>query len=84
MCNRPPEGVGLHVVRETAPAVDLHDGQPFPVLRLQMLHAADVHLVELEIELCVKRAQLFDRTLAQMAAPRVEDRDGGPTGRCHA
>ena len=73
MCNRSSKHVGLKVVREASAPVDLHDGKPFPILRLQMLYAADVDLVEVEIELCTERAQLFERALTQMAALRVVD-----------
>jgi hypothetical protein len=84
LCNRSAKCVGLKVVREASAAVDLHDWEPFPVLRLQMFHAADVHFVELEIELDAECVQLFEGALAQMTALRVVDRDVGPTGRCHA
>jgi hypothetical protein len=67
LCNRPPEGVRLHVVREPAPAVDLDDRQPFPVLGLERRVARDVDLVELEAELGVEAAHDLECAPAQMA-----------------
>jgi hypothetical protein len=75
LCNRSPEGFGLDVVREAAPAVDLDDGQPLPILRLERRVAADVHLAQLEAELVPQRPHLRERALAQVAAFRVVDDD---------
>ena len=57
----------MHVVREPAPAVDLDDRQPFPVLGLEHRVVRDVDLVELEPELGPEAAHDVERTLAQMA-----------------
>jgi hypothetical protein len=56
LCNRYAKCFWLKVVCESPATVDLHDGEPFPVLRFQMIDAADVDLVELELELSVERA----------------------------
>ena len=83
MCNRPAEGVGLDVVREAPPAVDLDDREPLPVNRLEGLVTRDFDLAQLEAELVAERPHLFERALAEMAACRVVDGDVGLTGRCH-
>ena len=75
MCNRPAERFGLHVVRETAPAVDLDHRQPLPVLGLEGRVAADVDLAQVEAELVAERANLFERALAQVTAFCVKDGD---------
>jgi hypothetical protein len=91
----PPERVLVDVVREDALAVDLHDGQPLAVARLELRVAVDRHLVEHEPELVPERAHLLERPLAEVTAGRVEDRysDGllyviqdsvGVRGRAHA
>ena len=77
MCNRSTEGVGLDVVRETAPAVDLDHGEPLPILGLQDGIARDVHLPEVEAELLTEGAHLSERALAQVAAFSVENGDDG-------
>lgn len=77
MCNRFPERSGLDVVRETAPAVDLDDRNPLPVLGLEGGVTADVHLLQIEAELVSERAHLLERTLAQVAAFSVKDDDPG-------
>ena len=48
LCELPTERVGVHVVREDALAVDLDDGQPLAVTRLERGLAGDVDLLELE------------------------------------
>ena len=77
MCNRPAERIRLHVVREAPPAVDLDHRQPLAVPRLQVRIPADVDLLEGEAELVAQAVQLLERALAQVAALRVEDGDGG-------
>jgi hypothetical protein len=77
LCNRSPEGVGLHVVRETAPAVDLDHGEPFPVLRLERRVAGDVDLPEVEAKLPLELGDHAASPLTQVAARRVVQRDAG-------
>ena len=77
MCNRFPERIGLDVVRETAPAVDLDHREPLPILGLEGGVAADVHLPQIEAELVTERAHLLERALAQVTAFRVKDGDLG-------
>ncbi len=56
MCNRPAERVGLHVVGEAPPAVDLDDRQPLPVFGLEGGVAGDVDLAQVEAELLAELA----------------------------
>jgi hypothetical protein len=77
LCNRPPEGFGLDVVREATAPVDLHNWQPLPIFGLESRVAADVHLTQLEPELVPKGAHLCERALAQVTAFRVVDDDLG-------
>jgi hypothetical protein len=75
LCNRPAEGVALDVVRETAPAVDLDDREPLPVLGLEGRVAADVHLPQLEAELLPESDDHAAGLLAQVAAGSVVEDD---------
>jgi len=75
LCNRPPQRVGLDVVGETAPAVDLHHGQPLAVFGLEGRVAPDVDLDQIEAELGAQRAHLFERALAQVAVLGVVNDD---------
>jgi hypothetical protein len=84
LCNRTPERIGLEVIGEPPPAVDLDDREPLPVAGLELRIARDVDLAELEIELVAEAAQLLERALAEMAPRRVVDGDLGLTGRSHA
>ena len=77
MCNRSPEGVGLDVVGEPAPAVDLDDRQPFAVLRLEGGLAGDVDLAQLEAELALELGDDDAGSLTQVAARSVVERDLG-------
>ena len=77
MCNRSAEGVGLDVIREPAPAVDLHDRQPPAVLRLERLVAGDVHLPQVEAELLLELGDDAAGPLTQVAARGVIDDDVG-------
>ena len=77
LCNRPPERVRLHVVREAAPAVDLDHGQPFPVFGLEGGIAGDVDLAQVEAELLVELGDHAAGFLAEMAARGVVDDDFG-------
>jgi hypothetical protein len=74
LCNRPAERVGVDVVDETPPAVDLDDGDPLPVLGLEPGVAVDPDLAQLEAELVPRRADDAAGGLAEMTARRgVED-----------
>ena len=75
MCNRSAEDVGLDVVRETAPPVDLDHGEPLPIFGLQGGIPRDVDLPEVEAELLPEGAHLSERALAQVAAFSVIDDD---------
>ena len=69
------KGDRVDVVDEGPLAVDLHDGQPLAVSRLQLRVVADVDFVEVEGNL---GADLFEdppRALAEVAALRVIQRD---------
>jgi hypothetical protein len=77
LCNRSAEGVRLDVIREPAPAVDLHDGQPLAVLRLERLVARDVHLPQVEAELVLELGHDAAGPLTQVAARGVIDDDVG-------
>ena len=78
MCNRLPERLRLHEVREPAAPVDLDDRDPLPVFGLESGVAADVHLPQLEPELGLESAHLCERALAQVALLSVVDDDLGP------
>jgi hypothetical protein len=59
LCELSPQRVGLDEVRERALAVDLDNGQPFAVAGFQLRVAADVDLLEVELDLgadCLDRA----------------------------
>jgi hypothetical protein len=77
LCNRAPECVGLHVVCEAAPSVDLDDRKPFSILGLEDLVPGDVHLSQDEPELGLELPDLRERALAEVAVGRVIDDDVG-------
>jgi hypothetical protein len=77
LCNRPAEGIGLDVVGETAPAVDLHDWQPLAIFGLQDGVAGDVDLPQVEPELLPELANHAAGRLAEMAARGVVEDDVG-------
>ena len=77
MCKRPPQRVGVHVVDETAPAVDLHDRDPLAVRGLELWIAVDRHLAQLEPELVVCGCDDAPGSRAEMAARRGEENDLG-------
>jgi hypothetical protein len=77
LCNRSAEGVWLDVIREPAPAVDLHDRQPLAVLRLERLVAGDVHLPQVEAELLLELGDDATGSLTQVAARGVIHDDVG-------
>ena len=80
MCNRGAERIGLHVVGEAPPSVDLDDWEPLAVLGLERLVTGDVDLVEVEPELGLEGPHLGQRPLAEVAALRVVDDDVGGYG----
>ena len=63
------------MVHERALPVDLDHRQPLAVPRLERGVAGDVHLGELEAELVLERADRLARPLAEVAVPRVIQRD---------
>jgi hypothetical protein len=71
LCNRSTEGIGLHVVREASPAVDLYDGDPLAIVGFEFVIAADVDLHELEPELVTEGTHLLERALTQVTADSV-------------
>jgi hypothetical protein len=62
---------GIHVIDESALAVDLHDRQPLAMLRLEPRIPADVNLVELEVGLFADLFESRTRPFAEVAALRV-------------
>ena len=75
MCNRPPERVGMDVVDEAPPAVDLDDRDPFAVGRLELGVAVDRDLTQLEADLYPRRRHDAAGRLAEMAARRGIEND---------
>jgi hypothetical protein len=74
LCNRTTERVGMDVVDETPPAVDLDDRDPLPVRRLELGVAVDRDLSQVEAELVARGADDAAGGLAEMTARRgVED-----------
>jgi hypothetical protein len=80
LCNRRTEHVGLDVVRETPPPVDLDDRQPLAVFGLEPLVACDVDLPQGEAELRLELPDLREGSLAEVAALCVVDDDVGGYG----
>ena len=58
----------MDVVDETPPAVDLDDGDPLAVRRLELVVAVDRNLPQLEAELVARRGDHAKRRLAEVAA----------------
>ena len=77
MCKRPPQRVGVHVIDEAPPAVDLHDGDPFAVRGLELGIAVDRDLPKLEAELVLHLGDDAPGRLAEVAAGRGEEADFG-------
>ena len=71
----------VEVVDEGPLAVDLDHRQPLPVAGLELVDAADVHLLVGEPELGAERGELRPRPLAERAVPSVEERDARDKGR---
>ena len=67
----------MEVGPDAAEDVDLEDGGPVTVGGHGRRVAVDQHLPQLELELRAKRANLLERTPAQVAAGRVVDGDVG-------
>jgi hypothetical protein len=78
---RAPERVRRDVVDERPPTVDLDDGEPFPVPRLELVVAGDVQLRQLELELLTQLGEDGACARAEMAPLRgVEDDASGRYG----
>jgi len=75
LCNRPAKGVGVHVIDEATPAVDLHDRDPLAVLRLELGVAVDRNLPQLEAEFVVRSRDDALGRGAEVAARRGEEND---------
>jgi hypothetical protein len=69
------KGARIHVVDEGALAVDLDDGQPFAIGRLELRIAADVDLLELEGNLDARLLDDRPGALAEVAPLRVVEGD---------
>jgi hypothetical protein len=65
----------VHVVDETAPAVDLDDRDPLAVLGLELGVAVDRDLAELEAELVLPSGDDPASRRAEVAARRGEEDD---------
>jgi hypothetical protein len=75
LCELAPEGVRVDEVDERTLAADLDDRQPLPVALLELRHAGDVDLLELEPELLPERRQRGPCPVAEVAAGRAEQAD---------
>ena len=62
------KGIRIHVVDESALAVDLDHGEPLPVARLQLGIAVDLDLSELEIDVLAELFENGTRASAEMAS----------------
>jgi hypothetical protein len=71
----PPERSLVDVVDEDAQSVDLHDGQPFAITRLELGVTSDVDLFEIERGVGTYTNEQVARTLAEVASPSVIERD---------
>jgi hypothetical protein len=71
----PAKRVGLDVVDEQPLPVELDDGQPLAVARLEIGVAVDRDLLELEAELGAQLGELRPRPLAERAALGVVEGD---------
>jgi len=75
LCNRPPQRVGVHVVDEPPPAVDLHNRDPLAVRGLEPGIAVDRDLAQLEAELVPRSRNDPAGSSAEVAARRGEEDD---------
>lgn len=76
MCELAAEGVGGDVVDERALAADLDDGDPLAIALLERGIAGDVHLGELEAQLCLETGERLPRPLAKVAILSRVEEDG--------
>jgi hypothetical protein len=67
----------MDVVDEAALAIDLEDGDPLAVLRLELRVAVDRDLAQLESDLVAGRVHTAAGRLAEMAARRGIENDFG-------
>jgi hypothetical protein len=67
----------VHEVREHTLAVDLDDRKLLPIARLELGVAADVHDLELEVDLPAESLYDLERALAEMTAARAVEDDAG-------
>jgi hypothetical protein len=77
LCKRPTQRVGVHVIDETPPAVDLHHRDPLAVRGLELGIAVDRDLAQLEVELVVCSGDDAPGRRAEVAARRREEDDFG-------
>jgi hypothetical protein len=63
--------IWIHVIDESALAVDLDDGEPLAILRLEPRIPADVDFIELEVDVLADLFENRARSLAEVAALRV-------------
>jgi hypothetical protein len=77
LCQLSPEGGRVDEVDEGAPAADLDHREPLAVRLLELGHARDVHLLEVEPELGLQRDERRARPLAEVAPGRPEQPDLG-------
>jgi hypothetical protein len=75
LCNRAAQRVRVHVIDETALAVDLHHRNPLAVLGLELGVAVDRDLAQLEAELVVRSGDDAPGGRAEMAAGCGEEDD---------
>jgi hypothetical protein len=77
LCNLLAQRFRLHEVRERALAVDLDDGEPLAIPRLELRIAGDVHLLQLEPEVGPRGLDDAKRGRAEVTALRVVEDDSG-------
>ena len=76
------KSIWIHVIDESALAVDLHNRQPLAILRLEPRIPADVDFLELEVGLFADLFENRARAFAELAALRVIQDD--PTDKYRA
>jgi hypothetical protein len=69
------KSIWIHVIDESALAVDLDDRQQFPIARLEVRIAVDLDFLQFERDLLADLRHDLSRTLAQMATLRVVEDD---------
>jgi hypothetical protein len=75
LCELSPERLRLDVVGAHELPVELDDGKPLAVARLELGVARDVDLAQLEPFLGAQRLELRPRALAEMAPGRAVEND---------